>query len=116
MATQIPDAEIERLRADAVKLLRDESFVVPSETGALHDRIREIVEVLRDSGASPEYALRYVKELAGEAMRHPPTGRRSFTEDERRAVLDRVVKWCVDTYYGRGTTPRVGGSGLELSP
>ena len=73
-------------------------------TPALHDEVCDYVRGLRDRGLPPETVVVAVKS----AVREATLGLGPYQAERRHGVelLDRVVRWCIEEYYGGGSTDR----------
>ena len=71
----------------------------------LHREVCDYVRDLRDRGLPPESVVIAVKSAVHGATGPSPRA----TERGRRSaeLLDRVVRWCIEEYYGGGGRPPV---------
>ena len=65
------------------------------DTGELHSAMCDYVDALRARGAAPQEMLVAVKRLMERAW---PAGWRADA-DQRRALGEQVVRWCIEEYY-----------------
>ena len=60
----------------------------------LRDSVQRYSVLLKSLDTPPERALRLVKEAVTERLHHPER------EEETRSLLESVVVWCIEAYYG----------------
>ncbi|HEY2377363.1 MAG TPA: hypothetical protein VGH98_15405 [Gemmatimonadaceae bacterium] len=60
----------------------------------LQESVQRYASLLKTLDTPPERALRLVKETVVEHVPHPERA------EETRALLETVVNWCIEAYYG----------------
>lgn len=88
------DAEsVARLRAALAEFARD-----GNRTPSLRDALRRVADEARGRQIRAEQLLVLLKELWSEL----PDVRRAVDVKEKAMLLQRLVTWCIEEYYGPG--------------
>jgi hypothetical protein len=95
-ARDIPDG----LRRALIAAAATRDYTAPG----LHEEVCDYVRDLRDRGLPPETVVIAMKS----AVRDATLGLAPYQVERRHSaeLLDRVVRWCIEEYYGGGSADR----------